>query len=629
MHLGEIIRQRLEKQSGDYAQGLPDPTRFGRTESLAIGRELPWVVQLHDAENSGLHRDVRFGQNDLYSWATKKELPNPGGKIMLFQQPLHCFPANTLVETIAGPIEIGKIVKDRLPVKVLSVDDNGKPVFKAVTNYWSRPVSEPIVHLAVGVPFKRVQHIRCTRGHQVFSRGNKIQAGALDVGDEVDYLLPEPNFDQKQIIWGCLLGDGHISDRTGVFRFSHSDAQRDYFFWQVAALSPFSRTHIQPAGNGFSSLPFHVSAGPQGHPWFVELRKMYGTTGKQVSKEFLEPLNELALAVWYQDDGSIQQGNSNFVGCSFATHGFSLESVEVLRSWLLSRFGLKTFKVIRNKDKGQWEIRLNSFNALKLFSLIAPYVHPSMSYKLVVKENQRIRACKGCGCRVPNRTCICDGCVIRDVSNFKTTVEHAEAYYAGNTLISPKTINNRCGTWDKAKQGVVLSPLKFVSVPTFQPGTSLPLLDTQPVIRPYALKIVRKMVSSPHKNEKMVYDLEVEETHRYVVRGGFVVSNSRAYGNFEGTLTSGYGKGTVKIQEKGKVTVSKATADQINFIVNHPTAPRHFTMVRRSGPPVAGASPRARKTQGGSWLLINTTPMEDDPKVWLDRMATLRVPTKA
>lgn len=77
----------------DFATGLPDPRRFGRTETIPSGKLLQYVVQRHLAEHAGPHYDVRLGGGppggELFSWATKKELPAPGQKTMLFQQPLH------------------------------------------------------------------------------------------------------------------------------------------------------------------------------------------------------------------------------------------------------------------------------------------------------------------------------------------------------------------------------------------------------------------------------------------------------------------------------------------------------------------------------------------------------------
>ena len=84
----------IVKRSADFAPGLPDPRRFGRPADVTTGAELPYVVQRHRAERAGPHYDVRFGVQPspsapLLSFATKKEMPGPGGKIMLFQQPLH------------------------------------------------------------------------------------------------------------------------------------------------------------------------------------------------------------------------------------------------------------------------------------------------------------------------------------------------------------------------------------------------------------------------------------------------------------------------------------------------------------------------------------------------------------
>jgi hypothetical protein len=81
------------KTAADFAPGLPDPKRFGTVEEIPSGKLLQYVIQRHLAERAGPHYDVRMGGGppgrELFSWATRKELPGPGGKISLFQQPLH------------------------------------------------------------------------------------------------------------------------------------------------------------------------------------------------------------------------------------------------------------------------------------------------------------------------------------------------------------------------------------------------------------------------------------------------------------------------------------------------------------------------------------------------------------
>lgn len=82
------------------------------------------------------------------------------------------------------------------------------------------------------------------------------------------------------------------------------------------------------------------------------------------------------------------------------------------------------------------------------------------------------------------------------------------------------------------------------------------------------------------------------------------------YADFEGEIVSGYGKGTVKTHDRGRVIVTQVTPDKIKFVVIHKKHPETFVLVRRSGPPAGTATARTKRTQGGNWLLINTTPTD-------------------
>jgi hypothetical protein len=69
--------------------GIPDPTEYGDISSLPKGQVLPFVVQEHLARKAGKHYDVRLGSDNMFSWATKKGLPQPGELQALYQTPLH------------------------------------------------------------------------------------------------------------------------------------------------------------------------------------------------------------------------------------------------------------------------------------------------------------------------------------------------------------------------------------------------------------------------------------------------------------------------------------------------------------------------------------------------------------
>lgn len=55
------------------------------------GEPVDYTVQRHEARRAGLHRDIRIGtpRHGLYSWATRKELPQRGGRIAIHPQPIH------------------------------------------------------------------------------------------------------------------------------------------------------------------------------------------------------------------------------------------------------------------------------------------------------------------------------------------------------------------------------------------------------------------------------------------------------------------------------------------------------------------------------------------------------------
>ena len=63
-------------------------------ESLPVfkeGETLDYNIQRHHARRAGLHRDVRIGsrRHGLFSWATRKDLPDPGETTAIHEQPVH------------------------------------------------------------------------------------------------------------------------------------------------------------------------------------------------------------------------------------------------------------------------------------------------------------------------------------------------------------------------------------------------------------------------------------------------------------------------------------------------------------------------------------------------------------
>ncbi len=95
--------------------GIPSRSNLGDLKKIKPGDVHDFIIQKHKAQRAGTHYDVRFGNKHtgLFSWATKKELPQPGKPITLFQQPLHSHAYKDFEGTIPTGYGKGEVSKHR------------------------------------------------------------------------------------------------------------------------------------------------------------------------------------------------------------------------------------------------------------------------------------------------------------------------------------------------------------------------------------------------------------------------------------------------------------------------------------------------------------------------------------
>ena len=107
---------------------------------------------------------------------------------------------------------------------------------------------------------------------------------------------------------------------------------------------------------------------------FLRVREKKGK--KVIPLNISEYLTPLALAVWVMDDG----GRANN-GVRIAANSFTLKEVELLSDVLKSKYNLEnTIQNIYKENQYSLYIKKQSVNNLR--SIIGPYIHPSMLYKL-------------------------------------------------------------------------------------------------------------------------------------------------------------------------------------------------------------------------------------------------------
>ena len=189
---------------------------------------------------------------------------------------------------------------------------------------------------------------------------------------------------ETSIILGTLLGDGSLT-RYGALVISHGEKQLEYLEWKKEMLGWLCDSELYKRaskGDGvYSKLPTY-SLRTHSHPYLHELREqLYAEKIKRVAPIIeSERFDELALAVWYFDDGSL---NKRYGTVTLATNGFLEEDVVLLARCLGNKFGIET--KLEPRRNNTLAIRVNATKTTRFFEVInrvSDILPRSMFYKL-------------------------------------------------------------------------------------------------------------------------------------------------------------------------------------------------------------------------------------------------------
>jgi recombination protein RecA len=292
---------------------------------------------------------------------------------------------------------IGKIVNQKMPVEVLSYDpDLGKFVPRKVVNWFNNGRADEFLHFTVERAGGGTGHGRAimdlTRNHLVRIPGGWQEAEDIAVGDRV--MLAQPSLLSKmqvQVILGALMGDGNLSkpvrkdDESARFRMGHGAKQAAYLDWKVSLLGniPHART-VNTKGAVFADfIPLAELA---------ELREAvyFGDGRKHLTWDYLKGLTPLALAVWYMDDGSFTVRSKGVQERTAGRTGridICVEAMSPGSRDRLVRYLRDTHKLdVKLTSRGTRNVSVLQFTTAaseRFQALVAPYIHPSMGYKLL------------------------------------------------------------------------------------------------------------------------------------------------------------------------------------------------------------------------------------------------------
>ncbi|HWB65592.1 MAG TPA: intein-containing recombinase RecA [Mycobacteriales bacterium] len=304
-----------------------------------------------------------------------------------------CLSYGTRVTLANGTQEkIGKIVNQRLPVEVLSYDpDLDQIVPKKVVNWFDNGKTDQFLQVTVAKPGGNGRaQLGLTANHRVRTPGGWREAGELIPGDRV--MLSQPHRlsqQQWEVVLGGLMGDAALSlNRNGSgtrFRMGHGPKQHAYLDWKASLFG-----NIQQCRTTNRSGAAFVDLTPL--PELAELHAAvyFGDGKKHLSWDYLKALTPLSLAIWFADDGCFTlrskgaqertRGGSGRI--EICVDAMSPGSRARLQDHLRDHFGLPS-KLVTRGTRRQQVLLFDTATTAKFQELVAPYIHPSMEYKLL------------------------------------------------------------------------------------------------------------------------------------------------------------------------------------------------------------------------------------------------------
>jgi len=396
-----------QPDTGEQALEIADMlVRSGAIDILVIDSVAALVPR---AEIEGEMGDSHVGlQARLMSQALRKmtgALSNSGTTAIFINQlrekigvMFGCGSWYTNVTLADGSTEkLGKIVSQKMNVEVLSYDfQSGQIVPRKVTNWFNNGKTEEFLHFKVdragGETGRGHASLAMTRNHLIRTPGGWSEAEDILVGDRVMLAQPALLSDQQwEVVLGSLMGDGCLAapvrkdSESARFRMGHGARQTEYLDWKISLLDNIPHSRSANAKNA-------VFADFTPLAELHELRSaMYLGDGKKfLSEDYLKALTPLALAIWYMDDGSftlrskgVQQRTAGGSGrIEICVEAMSEGSQVRLRDYLRDTHGLD----VRLRKAGAADKAVLVFSteaSAKFQELVAPYIFPSMAYKLL------------------------------------------------------------------------------------------------------------------------------------------------------------------------------------------------------------------------------------------------------
>jgi uracil-DNA glycosylase len=303
---------------------------------------------------------------------------------------LKCLRYNALVQLGDGSWErISRLVRSRYAGEVMSVGEDGELVKRRVTGWHVTPLAGRSVYRLTyrsckNAGLSRVG-IQLTGDHPVLTERGYVPVQELHSSDRIATGQGLSAL-ARDVVCGTLLGDGCLQAKSSALTFSHAQRQGEYARLKAELLAELG---VDVEEREVAA----VAGGDRVYP-VIHVRTLAQRALRTMRQDFYRPhkvvpawlgaeLNPRMLAFWFMDDGYTRiRGGGRRPLAEIATNAFSDADLQVLIAGL-ARLGLPA-KASRSR------LYFDTHATERLSELIAPYVPPSMRYKLHPDVDMRI-----------------------------------------------------------------------------------------------------------------------------------------------------------------------------------------------------------------------------------------------
>ena len=203
----------------------------------------------------------------------------------------------------------------------------------------------------------------------------------------------------QAILVGLILGDGYLSKptaknrRTSYLDLKYDEKCLSYLSWLRGKLSELNPSVIKKK-KGYHQYRFYTETRED----IGVLRDIfYPKNVKIIPENITEYLQDpISLAVWYQDDGTLDFRDKYHANSLFATHCFSKTDCEKLAKTLKIVYGLDV-RVCRCLMRGKLHFRLyvTSKSMPSFMKIVNPYIQNCFQYKLLDFRKKGVASSSG------------------------------------------------------------------------------------------------------------------------------------------------------------------------------------------------------------------------------------------